>query len=108
MAQVIPVTVGTVDFIFSVTDKAYNKFVDGMSSGKTVLPAYNLLSSTVENEQHAQLKGLLTDNENQPKAALVMSVVGVISDEFTSDLPTVVKTQTSSVSSSKETDLSNS
>jgi hypothetical protein len=108
MAQLILVTVGTVDFTFNVTDKDYNKFVDSISSGKAVLPAYNLLSSTVENEQHAQLKGLLTNEENQPKATLVMGVVGVITEEFTSDLPTVVKTQTSSASSSKEMDLSNS
>lgn len=108
MPQVILVTVGTVDFKFNVTDKDYNKFVDGVSGNKTVLPAYNLLSSTVENEQHAKLKGLLTDSENQPKAALVMEIIGVITEEFTSDLPAVVKTPTSSETTSKGTDTSNS
>ncbi|MEL0621789.1 putative phage tail assembly chaperone [Marinomonas arenicola] len=108
MAQVILITVGAAAFEFTVTDKDYNKFVDSISGGKSVLPAYNLLSATVKNEQHAKLKGLVTDGENNPKASLVMEIVQIITEEFTSDLPAVVKTPTSSATSSKETDMSNS
>ena len=106
--QVILVMIGTVEFEFSVTNKEYNKFVDSMASGKAVLPAYNLLSSTVKNEQHAKLKSLLVDDANNPKANLVMEVMGIVTEEFTSDLPAVVKPRASSVSSSKETASSNS
>lgn len=108
MAQVITVTVGDVDFRFNVTDRIYNKFVDGVSGNKTVLPAYNFLSSTVENEQHAKLKGLLTDDESQPKATLVMEILGIITEEFSNDLPAVVKTLTSSATSLQEMASSNS
>tara|TARA_R110001599_G_scaffold277904_1_gene479221 strand:+ start:244 stop:570 length:327 start_codon:yes stop_codon:yes gene_type:complete len=108
MAKMIPVTIGVTDFEFTITDRDYNKFVDSITGGKTVLPGYNLLSSTVKNEQHAELKRLVTDGQNNPRATLVMSVIGEITEEFTSDLPAVVKTRKSSANSSKETDLSNS
>lgn len=108
MAQLIEVTIGEMDFEFKVTDKAYNKFVDSMSKGKAVTPAYQLLSDTVKNEQHAALKSVLLNDESQPKASLVMDVVGLITEEFTSDLPAVVKLRKSSVNTSKETVSSNS
>ncbi len=108
MAQDIQVEIGGTVFAFGVDDRAYNKFVDGMSGGKLVLSGYNLLSSTVKNEQHAAFKGLVTDGENNPKASVVMEVIGIISDEFNSELPTVVKTRASSVSTSKKAATNNS
>jgi len=108
MAQLIDVTIGEMDFEFKVTDKAYNKFVDAMSKGKTVTPAYQLLSDTVKNEQHAALKSLLLNDESQPKASLVMDVVGIVSDEFSSDLPAVVKPRKRTGNTSKETVSSSS
>ncbi len=108
MAEVICITSGTTVFKFTVDDKMYNKFVDGMAKGGAVLSAYNMLSNAVDNEQHAKFVSVFTDGQNNPRAMLVMNAVGIITEEFTSDLPDLVKTPTSSVSSSKETDLSNS
>ncbi|WP_394178491.1 putative phage tail assembly chaperone [Marinomonas posidonica] len=107
-AQVIVVTIGTENFEFTVTNREYNKFVDSMAGGKVTMGAYNLLSNTVKQEQHATLKSMLVDGNNNPKSTLVMEAVGVITEDFTSDLPKVVKTRASSANSSKETDLSNS
>lgn len=104
----IPVTVGTTDFEFTITDREYNKFVDSISGGKTVLPAYNMLSNAVENKQHATFLSIFSDGQNNPRAKLVMDVIGEITEEFTSNLPTVVKTRKSSANSSKGTDSSNS
>jgi len=108
MAQLIEVTIGEMDFEFKVTDKAYNKFVDSMAKGQTVTPAYQLLSDTVKSEQHASLKTLLLNDESQPKAKLVMDVVGIVSDEFSSDLPAVVKPRKRTETTSKETVSSSS
>lgn len=108
MAQLIEITIGDTDFEFKVTDKEYNKFVDAMAKGQTVLPAYNLLSSTVKNEQHNKLKTLMVNEDSQPKAKLVMDVMGILTDEFSSDLPTVVKLRRRSETASKATASSNS
>jgi len=108
MAQLIEITIGETDFEFNVTDKAYNKFVDSMAKGQTVLPAYNLLSSTVKSEQHGALKRLMVNDDSQPKAKLVMDVMGILTDEFSSDLPAVVKLRRRSANESKETVTSNS
>lgn len=108
MAQLIEITIGDTDFEFKVTDKEYNKFVDAMAKGQTVLPAYNLLSSTVKNEQHAKLKALMVNEDSQPKAKLVMDVMGILTYEFSSDLPAVVKLRRRSGTASKETALNNS
>ena len=108
MAQLIEITIGETDFEFKVTDKEYNKFVDSMAKGQTVLPAYNLLSSTVKSEQHGALKSLMVNDDSQPKAKLVMDVMGILTDEFSSDLPAVVKPRKRSANTSKETASSNS
>jgi len=108
MAKLILITADTFDFKFTIDDKMYNKFVDGMTKGGAVLPAYNMLSNAVENEQHAKFVSTFTDGQNNPRATLVMEAVGMITEEFTSDLPRLVKTPTSSAGSSKGTDLSNS
>ena len=108
MAQLIEITIGDTDFEFKVTDKEYNKFVDAMAKGQTVLPAYNLLSSTVKSEQHTRLKAFLVNEDSQPKAKLVMDVMGILTDEFSSDLPAVVKLRRRSETASKETALNNS
>lgn len=108
MAQVIAIGVGTQAFEFVVTNGEYNKFVDRMSSGKSVQSAFNLLTSTVEIKQRATLKDLITDEENQPKAKLVMDLVGELSEAFTSDLPDVVKLQTSNSNSAAATATNNS
>lgn len=107
--QAILVTIGTVDFQFNVTDKAFNKFVDASSNGgKVTLQAWSFLAETVENKQHAKLKGMLVNDANEPRAQLVMDVIKIIQEEFVSDLPKVVKTRASSANTSKEMDLSNS
>lgn len=108
MAQVIALGIGKAEFEFNVTNGEYNKFVDRMSSGKSVQSAFNLLTSTVNVKQRAKLKDLLVDDENQPKAKLVMDLVGEITEAFTSDLPEVVKLQTSNSNSADATDTSNS
>jgi hypothetical protein len=102
------VKVGKTDFTFNVNNKEFNNFVDKSSGTKKVLPAYQFLADVVENSQHAKLKGLLVDEENQPKAKLVMSVLEQVEEIFNKELPEVVKVQTSSVTSSKEMDTSNS
>lgn len=101
MAQLIEITIGDTDFEFKVTDKEYNKFVDAMAKGQTVLPAYNLLSATVKNDQHGRLKTFLVNEDSQPKAKLVMDVMGILTDEFSSDLPAVVKLRRRSETASK-------
>ncbi len=107
--QEILVTIGSVDFTFNVTDKAFNKFIDSTSTGgKATLAAYNFLSDSVENKQHAKLRGLLLNDATEPRASLVMDVIKIVQEEFVSDLPKVVKTRASSANTSKETDLSNS
>jgi hypothetical protein len=108
MSKVIVVKVGKTDFTFNVTNRDFNNFIDKSSGPKKVLPAYQFLSDVVENSQHAKLKGLLVDDENQPKAKLVMEVLADVEEVFNKDLPEVVKVQTSSANSSKEMDLSNS
>jgi hypothetical protein len=108
MAKVIGVTAGKVNFKFTIDDKGYNKFVDGMTKGGAVMPAYNMLSNAVEQEQHAKFVGVFTDGQNNPRATLVMNAVGIITEDFTSDLPELVKTPASSATSSKEMASSNS
>lgn len=108
MAQIIAIGVGTEAFEFTLTNGEYNKFVDRMSGGKSVQSAFNLLTATVNVKQRATLKDLITDEENQPKAKLVMDLVGELSEEFTSDLPDVVKLQTSNSNSADETATNNS
>lgn len=108
MAQVICITAGAVAFSFTVDDRMYNKFVDGMTKGGAVLPAYNMLSSAVDNEQHAKFVDTFTDGQNNPRATLVLEAVGMITEEFTSDLPKLVKTPTSSANSLKGMATSNS
>lgn len=108
MAQVIALGVGTAEFEFTVTNGEYNKFVDRMASGKSVQSAFNLLTATVNIKQRATLKDVLVDEENQPQAKLVMDLVGELTEAFTSDLPEVVKLQTSSSNSADATATSNS
>ncbi|MBJ7536949.1 putative phage tail assembly chaperone [Marinomonas transparens] len=109
MAQAIAVTIGETDFVFNVTDKGFNKFTDSISTGgKATLAAYSFLSDAVENKQHAALKGLLVNEVNEPRSSLVMDVIKIVQEEFTSELPSVVKTRASSETSSKGTASSNS
>jgi hypothetical protein len=108
MAKLVLITAGSVDFGFTVDDKMYNKFVDGMTKGGAVLPAYNMLSNAVEQEQHAKFVSTFSDGQNNPRATLVLEAVGMIAEEFTSDLPKLVKTPASSATSSKEMASSNS
>lgn len=108
MAQIIAIGVGAHEFEFSVSNGDYNKFVDRMASGKSVQSAFNLLTSTVDIKQRATLKDLIADDENQPKAKLVMDLVGELTEAFTSDLPEVVKLQTSNSNSAAATATSNS
>lgn len=108
MAQIISVGVGTQEFEFTLTNGEYNKFVDRMSSGKSVQSAFNLLTSTVDIKQRATLKDMITDEESQPKAKLVMDIVGELSEAFTSDLPEVVKLQTSNSNSADAIATNNS
>lgn len=100
---VIILMIGATKFTFDVSNAEYNKFVDRMSAGKPVQAGFNLLSSTVKQEQRATLRELIADKENQPKAQLVMSLVGEISEEMGEGMPEVVKLQSVKETSADET-----
>ncbi|WP_067095604.1 putative phage tail assembly chaperone [Marinomonas atlantica] len=99
----IQILVGDKEFDFQVSNALYNKFVDTMASGKAVQAGFNLLSKSVDQKQRASLMELIRDKENQPKATLVMSVVGEISEEMGDSLPEVVKLQKSTATFADET-----
>lgn len=98
----INLLMGESEFCFQVSNVEYNKFVDRTSSGKPIQAGFNLLSSTVMQEQRAALRAQISDKEGQPKAMVVMALVGEISEAFGEGLPEVVKLQKSSATSADE------
>ena len=103
MAKQILVDIGGTEFQFQVDNAEYNKFINAMTGGRAIQSSYNLLTRTVVDSQRTALKDLLTDEDNQPIGSLVLEVQGVVTEEFSSGLPAVVKLQTSSSNSVAKT-----
>ena len=99
----IVLVVGGTEFNFNVGNAEYNKFVDQTTAGRPTQAGFNLLTKTVEKKQRASLIELIADKERQPKALVVMSLVGEISEEMGDGLPDVVKLQKSTATSADET-----
>lgn len=105
MSKQFEITVGDTDFNFDVSNDAFNKFINASSGGRGVQAGFNLISSTVDQKQRAKLLNLITDAEKKPKGMLVMDLVGAISEEFSDELPTVVKKRKTTPGSAEQTDL---
>ncbi|RUM56280.1 MAG: hypothetical protein DSY85_03010 [Marinomonas sp.] len=101
--KVIVLGIGASEFTFKVANADYNKFVDTMAAGKPTQAGFNLLTKTVVQEQRASLLEVIADEERQPKALVVMNLVGEISEEMGQGLPEVVKLQKSTATSADET-----
>ncbi len=101
----ITVTLGDTDFTFDVGNTDYNKMLNNMSGSRAVQAGFNLLSSTVKQEQRATLISIITDKEKKPHGTVVLEVVGIISEEFTDSLPTAVKKRSSTPTPADEMDM---
>jgi hypothetical protein len=85
----ITLEVGTKDFAFTLSPQDVTKYFNAMTATNKVAPSFNLLSTTVKQEQRAELRELLTN------PVMTMQIAGALLEEYAPDVEIIVKKSSS-------------
>ncbi len=81
----ITLEVGDKEFTFDLTPQDVTKYFNAVTQTNKVAPANNLLTTTVQQAQRANLKPLLGN------PVMVMQLAGTLLEEFSPDVEIIVK-----------------
>lgn len=81
----ITLTVGETDFQFTLDAADVTKYFNSLTQTNKVAPASNLLTTTVNQDQRAALKGLLKN------PVMAMQLAGTLLEEYSPDIEVTVK-----------------
>lgn len=85
----ITLEVGTKDFAFFLSPQDVTKYFNAMTANNKVAPSFNLLSTTVKQEQRAELRELLAN------PVMTMQIAGALLEEYAPDVEIIVKKSSS-------------
>lgn len=85
----ITLEVGTKDFAFTLSPQDVTKYFNAMTANNKVAPSFNLLSTTVKQEQRAELRELLAN------PVMTMQIAGALMEEYAPDVEIIVKKSSS-------------
>ena len=84
--------VGDKDFTFTLTPQDVTKYFNSLTQNNKVAPANNLLVNTVDQQERATLKPLLTN------PTMVLQLAGALLEEYAPDVEIIVKKHSSTLS----------
>jgi phosphoglucomutase len=87
----ITLEVGTKDFAFILSPQDVTKYFNAMTANNKVAPSFNLLSTTVKQEQRAELRELLAN------PVMTMQIAGALLEEYAPDVEIIVKKPSSTL-----------
>lgn len=85
----ITLEVGTKDFAFTLSPQDVTKYFNAMTANNKVAPSFNLLSTTVKQEQRAELRELLAN------PVMTMQIAGALMEEYAPVVEIIVKKSSS-------------
>ena len=88
----ITLEVGDKEFTFTLTPQDVTKYFNSLTQNNKVAPANNLLVNTVDQQERATLKPLLTN------PAMVLQLAGALLEEYAPDVEIIVKKHSSMLS----------
>ena len=88
----ITLEVGDKEFTFTLTPQDVTKYFNSLTQNNKVAPANNLLVNTVDQQERATLKPLLTN------PAMVLQLAGALLEEYGPDVEIIVKKHSSTLS----------
>jgi len=88
----ITLEVGDKEFTFTLTPQDVTKYFNSLTQNNKVAPANNLLVNTVDQQERATLKPLLTN------PAMVLQLAGALLEEYAPDVEIIVKKHSSTLS----------
>ena len=88
----ITLTVGEKEFTFAVTPQDVTKYFNGMTANNKVAPTHNLLSNTVQADQRADLRSLMSN------PVMTMQLAGALLEEYAPDVEIIVKKHSTTLS----------
>ena len=81
----ITLEVGEKEFTFTLTPQDVTKYYNSVTQNNKVAPANNLLVSTVDQQERATLKPLLSN------PTMVLQLAGALLEEYSPDVEIIVK-----------------
>ncbi len=88
----ITLTIGDKDFTFAMTPQDVTKYFNAMTANNKVAPSHNLLSNTVNPDQRADLRVLLSN------PVMTMQIAGALLEEYAPDVEILVKKHSTTLS----------
>ena len=88
----ITLEIGDKNFTFTLTPQDVTKYFNSLTQNNKVAPANNLLVNTVDQQERATLKPLLTN------PAMVLQLAGALLEEYAPDVEIIVKKHSSTLS----------
>ena len=88
----ITLEVGDKEFTFTLSPQDVTKYFNSLTQNNKVAPANNLLVNTVDQQERATLKPLLTN------PAMVLQLAGALLEEYAPDVEIIVKKHSSTLS----------
>ena len=88
----ITLEVGDKEFTFTLTPQDVTKYFNSLTQNNKVAPANNLLVNTVDQQERATLKPLLTN------PAMVLQLAGALLEEYAPGVEIIVKKHSSTLS----------
>ncbi|MQT87344.1 hypothetical protein GHN92_22610 [Pseudomonas sp. FSL R10-2964] len=88
----ITLEVGDKEFTFTLTPQDVTKYFNSLTQNNKVAPANNLLVNTVDQQERATLKPLLSN------PAMVLQLAGALLEEYAPDVEIIVKKHSSTLS----------
>ncbi len=83
--RTITLTIGEKDFNFTLGAAEVTKYFNAMTPSNKVSPAFNLLTTSVAQEERAALKELLGN------PLMTMQIAGTLLEEYSPDIEVTVK-----------------
>ncbi|MDP9518546.1 MULTISPECIES: putative phage tail assembly chaperone [Pseudomonas] len=81
----ITLELGDKEFSFALSPQDVTKYFNAMTATNKVAPSFNLLSTTVKQEQRAELRELLAN------PVMTMQIAGALLGEYAPDVEIIVK-----------------
>ncbi|MEZ2876909.1 putative phage tail assembly chaperone [Pseudomonas lundensis] len=88
----ITLEVGEKEFTFTLTPQDVTKYYNSVTQNNKVAPANNLLVSTVDQQERATLKPLLSN------PTMVLQLAGALLEEYSPDVEIIVKKPSNTLS----------
>ena len=88
----ITLEVGDKEFTFTLTPQDVTKYYNSVTQNNKVAPANNLLVSTVDQQERATLKPLLSN------PTMVLQLAGALLEEYSPDVEIIVKKPSNTLS----------